>query len=218
MRPIGFSTGALAYADFRAALRMMDQKELQTVQLSALRQAELVPLFEAIPSLDLSGFEYVSIHAPSQFDANWEAASCELIAAEVERLSPKCWPIVLHPDSITDFGLWRELGASICIENMDKRKTCRRKPRSCIPLRMPVEIVIMLAGPIFRQLCKLIRWNALHVVEDTALSTALINYDIGKDAKDWKMAQSGRQEVSRLTDLVDKVEQAVQKRLHYQEA
>lgn len=122
MRPVGFSTGALAYADFREALRMLDQKEVQTVELSALRQDELVPLLQAIPSLDLTGFNYVSIHAPSQYDANWEAALCEQIAGEAA-----CgWPIVLHPDAISDFGLWRKFGASICIENMDKRKPVGR--------------------------------------------------------------------------------------------
>ena len=80
MRPVGFSTGALAYGDFRAALRMLDQKNVQALELSALRQNELVPLLQALPSLDLSGFRYVSIHAPSQFDANWEAVLCERIS------------------------------------------------------------------------------------------------------------------------------------------
>jgi hypothetical protein len=122
MRPIGFSTGALAYADFREALRMLDHKEVQTVELSALRRDELVPLLQAIPSLDLSGFQYVSIHAPGQFEANWEAALWEQLCREKTR----GWPIVLHPDSIIDFGLWRELGASVCIENMDKRKPVGR--------------------------------------------------------------------------------------------
>jgi len=122
MRPIGFSTGALAYADFREGLRMLEGRGVQAVELSALRQEELVPLLQAIPSLDLSGFEYVSIHAPSQFDANWERSLWEQIAGEVRR----GWPIVLHPDAISDFGLWRELGASICIENMDKRKSIGR--------------------------------------------------------------------------------------------
>jgi hypothetical protein len=125
MRPIGFSTGALAYADFRRALRMLEHKEVQAVELSALREAELIPLLEAIPSLDLSRFDYVSIHAPSQYDAGWERALCELIDGERVR----GWPIVLHPDAVRDFGLWRELGELICIENMDKRKPIGRSAR-----------------------------------------------------------------------------------------
>jgi hypothetical protein len=67
MRPIGFSTGALAYADFQRGLAMMRCKKLQALELSALRQDELVPLLDALVALDLSEFEYVSIHAPSQF-------------------------------------------------------------------------------------------------------------------------------------------------------
>jgi hypothetical protein len=122
MRPIGFSTGALAYSNFREGLRMLEHRGLQAVELSALRQGELDPLLQAIPSLDLSGFSYVSIHAPSQFEAGWEAPMREKLVGVAER----GWPIVLHPDAINDFGLWRELGASICIENMDKRKPVGR--------------------------------------------------------------------------------------------
>jgi hypothetical protein len=124
MRPVGFSTGALAFADFREGLRMLRHTAVQAVELSALRQPELTPLLEAIPSLDLAEFQYISIHAPSQFDANLEAALQQQLAGVT-----RAWPIVLHPDAIRDFGLWRELGASVCIENMDKRKPVGRSAR-----------------------------------------------------------------------------------------
>ncbi len=39
---------------------------------------------------------------------------------------PDNWPIILHPDAISDFELWRELCARVCIENMDKRKRIGR--------------------------------------------------------------------------------------------
>ena len=129
MRPTGFSTGALAYADFREGLNMLRGKAVQAVELSALRQGELTPLLQAIPSLDLAAFQFVSIHAPSQFDANREAALWEQLAELSASESTAGWPIVLHPDSINDFGLWRELGASVCIENMDKRKPIGRSAR-----------------------------------------------------------------------------------------
>ena len=122
MRPIGFSTGALAYSNFREGLRMLGQEEVQAVELSALRQGELDPLLHAIPSLDLSRFNYISIHVPSQFEAEWEAVMWRMIVDGV----PSGCPIVLHPDAIGDFGLWRELGASVCVENMDKRKPVGR--------------------------------------------------------------------------------------------
>jgi len=35
-------------------------------------------------------------------------------------------PIVVHPDVISDFGMWRELGSAVLLENMDQRKqVCR---------------------------------------------------------------------------------------------
>ena len=60
MRPIGFSTGALAYADFRRGLAMTRAAACAAVELSALRQAELFPLLESLNSLDLTGFDYIS--------------------------------------------------------------------------------------------------------------------------------------------------------------
>jgi hypothetical protein len=122
MRPIGFSTGALAYGDFECGLELVHEHGLQVVELSALRQNELIPMLNAIPRLNLEGFHYISIHAPSCFEPDWEAALRDRLRDEVAR----GWPIVVHPDAISDFGLWRELGEIVCIENMDKRKPIGR--------------------------------------------------------------------------------------------
>ena len=46
MRLIGFSTGALARNDFRRALQMLAERRVRAVELSALRQDELMPLVE----------------------------------------------------------------------------------------------------------------------------------------------------------------------------
>jgi hypothetical protein len=125
MRPIGFSTGALAYADFHRGIHMSRRVPVQAIELSALRQNELVPLLDALNGLDLAGFEYISIHAPSQFDPKWEATLRDRLRDELWR----GWPIVLHPDALCDFSLWRELGSAVCIENMDKRKPIGRSAR-----------------------------------------------------------------------------------------
>jgi hypothetical protein len=125
MRPIGFSTGALAYADFRQGLAMIQRKKLSVVELSALRQNELVPLLNALQILDLSAFKYVSLHAPSQFQPDFEVNFVNRLLGEVWRE----WPIVVHPDAISDFSLWRQLGSAICVENMDKRKPLGRSVR-----------------------------------------------------------------------------------------
>lgn len=101
---------------------MVRNKGLNSIELSALRQSEFNPLLEALPALDLNGFGYVSIHAPSQYDADWEEALCARLHAEAWRK----WPIVVHPDAIHDFSLWRSLGPLVCVENMDKRKPVGR--------------------------------------------------------------------------------------------
>lgn len=119
MRPIGFSTGALALADFRRGLAMTQAAPVCTaVEMSALRQPELQPLLEALDDLDLSRFNYVSLHAPSQFRPEWETQAVSLLRAQLHR----GWPIVVHPDVLTRMDLWREFGSLLCIENMDKRK------------------------------------------------------------------------------------------------
>lgn len=124
MRPIGFSTGALALSDFRLGLAMTQSSpECSAIELSALRHPELLPLLDSLDTLDLSRFTYVSIHAPSQFPPEWEAKAARRLHAVV--LS-RGWPIVVHPDGLTDMALWREFGSLLCIENMDKRKPIGR--------------------------------------------------------------------------------------------
>jgi hypothetical protein len=125
MREIGFSTGALAYADFRRGLEIMRRKRLAAVELSALRQNELIPMLDALPTLNLSDFKYISIHAPSQFEEHLEKLLWARLSAEVWR----GWPIVVHPDSLSDLSLWREFGSAISVENMDKRKPIGRSAR-----------------------------------------------------------------------------------------
>jgi hypothetical protein len=101
---------------------MVQSHKLDAVELSALRQPELIPLLDSLDSLDLSAFSYVSIHAPSQFELNSE----EALWGRVHRELSRGWPIVVHPDALTDMGLWREFGPLLCIENMDKRKPIGR--------------------------------------------------------------------------------------------
>jgi hypothetical protein len=48
MQPIGFSTGALAFADFRSGIEMVRRKGSQFIELSAQRQEELSPLFRTL--------------------------------------------------------------------------------------------------------------------------------------------------------------------------
>ncbi len=135
MRRIGFSTGALALGDFVSALRMLQGKRCDAVELSALRQAELAPLIEAADALDLHQFAAVSFHAPSKIDPHFEREAVELLSRVVQ----KKWIVVLHPDAITDFALWAPFGPWLALENMDKRKAIGRSAHEMMELfeRLP---------------------------------------------------------------------------------
>ena len=122
MRPIGFSTGALALGDFRKALSMLAGAETKAIELSALRDTELGPLMQALSGLDLREFAYVSIHVPSKFKSFTEAE----VAAALHPCIDLKIPLVIHPDAIRDPSRWELFGSLLCIENMDKRKQTGR--------------------------------------------------------------------------------------------
>jgi hypothetical protein len=117
---VGFSTGALARGDFRAGIELQRGQGSDAIELSALREHELQPLIDALPSLDLADFTHVSVHAP--------AGMVELDAGSLTDLLsrlPEEWPIIVHPTVIGEPEPWRRLGARLCIENMDRRKPGR---------------------------------------------------------------------------------------------
>ena len=101
---------------------MLRNKSVQALELSALRQDELAPLLNGLDQLDLSQFEYIAMHAPSQFAPKDEGRIVELLS----QLRERGWPVVLHPDAVFDFSLWRRLGKMLCVENMDRRKPIGR--------------------------------------------------------------------------------------------
>ena len=106
MRPIGFSTGALARGDFRKALTLLQARGIEVVELSALRLDELEPLITALPRLDLASFKFVSIHAPSRFGAELERRVVSLL--NVEHARP--YPVAVHPDVVFTPSIWRGFG------------------------------------------------------------------------------------------------------------
>jgi hypothetical protein len=122
MRPIGFSTGALAYGDFRRGLAILGGGHTKVVELSALRENELIPLIAALDSLDLSRFAYISVHAPSRYEPSHERQIIDLLKSVVNR----GWAIVLHPDTVHDFAAWAVFRDLLFIENMDKRNQTGR--------------------------------------------------------------------------------------------
>jgi hypothetical protein len=122
MRPIGFSTGAIAKGDFRRALQLLAPFRLPAIELSALRLHELPELVEAADELDLAGYRYISVHAPSHF----AVADEKSVASMLTEFADRGWSIILHPDVIATDTLWREFGDQLLIENSDKRKIVGR--------------------------------------------------------------------------------------------
>ena len=121
MRRIGFSTGALAKGDFRKGIKLQEGR-VNALELSALREDELAPLSEALATLNLSKFAYVSFHAPSQ-RARYTVA--ELVAFH-GKVSPYVRSIIGHPDIIENPVTWRPIEKSLVLENMDQRKPIGR--------------------------------------------------------------------------------------------
>lgn len=115
---IGYSTGSLALGDFRRALSFLRNKNINAVELSALRETEITILLESIDDLNLNQFEYISFHAPSKLKIFTEEEIVELLVPILNRQ----WPIIVHPDIIQKPHIWHKLGKYLCIENMDKRK------------------------------------------------------------------------------------------------
>ncbi|MEQ8785604.1 MAG: hypothetical protein RIC55_04865 [Pirellulaceae bacterium] len=128
MRHVGFSTGALAKGDFRRGIDLQ-RSHCDALELSALREGELDALIEALPKLDLAGFAYVSFHAPSRL----EKLSERELVERLQRLGEPVSAIIVHPDVIHDFSLWRPLGRRLVLENMDQRKPIARTARELRP-------------------------------------------------------------------------------------
>lgn len=121
---IGFSTGSIALDDVRRGLDVATHRRAKAIELSALREEELDPLLSSLGDLHsrLESFEHIAFHAPSRRNKLSEA---ELVS-KLQQVADRNWAIIVHPDMISDFSLWRKLGRAVCIENMDKRKKTGR--------------------------------------------------------------------------------------------
>lgn len=116
MRRIGFSTGALARGDFREGIRLQVGR-CDAIELSALREEELDPLVDAISTLSLETFPYVSFHAPSHLQ-KWNEKQ---VVTRLMQLPEIIESIIVHPNIITDDRHWVRLGSRLVVENMDQR-------------------------------------------------------------------------------------------------
>src|SRR2546427_8256144 len=112
---IGFSTGALAKGDIALGIERARELGLATVELSALRLRELDTLVNVVAAQNLSDFEYVALHAPTNFGPADERAIVETLG---KLAHSRQWPVIVHPDTICDFELWRPMESLLYVENM----------------------------------------------------------------------------------------------------
>jgi len=121
---IGFSTGALEKGNYKNAIQWLLRSHVQTVELSALRFEELEPMIGELESLPIASFRHVSFHAPSYFPEEAEESVVNLL----RRVKSKGWNIIVHPDVIRNYWLWKPFGSTLLVENMDRRKPIGRTP------------------------------------------------------------------------------------------
>ena len=120
----------------------MQEHEIEAVELSALRIDELAPLIEALPSLDLHQFTYVSIHAPSHFPPHLEP----WLTAQFGEVAANGYPVVVHPDAILQPDFWRPLGNNLASPSaersqsyVDSLSACQQ-PVSALTLDTPARL------------------------------------------------------------------------------
>lgn len=123
MSRIGFSTGALAMGHIERGVDIARSLGLGVIELSALRLRELNGLIDFVSKEELSDFEYVALHAPTDYKALDEQRVAEILGTIARE---RQWPVILHPDVVCEFGNWVPLGPWLCVENMDKRKPSGR--------------------------------------------------------------------------------------------
>jgi hypothetical protein len=117
---LGCSTGYMheQRGDWPGLVRSAAAQCPFAVELAALSEPELpglVRYLEACPSLP---FHFVSVHAPSK---KRRVPEVDLVAM-LARLPRSIDAVVVHPDAIGDPSLYRALGHTLAIENMDARK------------------------------------------------------------------------------------------------
>lgn len=105
--------------------RQVAQAELvseDVAELSALSEPEMDSLLDFLRERSKLPFYYLSVHGPSKDLSRTES---ELVDALVE-IAQFVDSIVMHPDTIENFSLFRKLGSKLVIENMDSRKSWGR--------------------------------------------------------------------------------------------
>jgi hypothetical protein len=117
---VGCSTGFMSEqrGDWPALVAHAARQSSFAVELAALGEPELPGLVRYLQQGPSLPFLFVSVHAPSKHRRIPELDLVGMLA------DLPCWvdAVVVHPDSIGEPSLYRSLGRTLAIENMDVRK------------------------------------------------------------------------------------------------
>lgn len=128
---LGSSTGYMheRRGDWPGLVRAAAAESAFAVELAALSEPELPGLVRYLESGPSLPFLFVSVHAPSK---QRRIPEVDLVAM-LGRLPCSIDAIVVHPDALGDPGLYRPLGRTLVIENMDARKEDGRSAEELAP-------------------------------------------------------------------------------------
>lgn len=122
---LGFSTGCLYKSGLTENWRLKHIKaaDCKVVELGFIRVSDLVTGTEFLTSTDLSGFDYVSLHAPKhEYKNDDRTDKIFRLINVINRLRPLDL-VVFHPDTVTDLGVLDIDDFPVALENMDNRKS-----------------------------------------------------------------------------------------------
>jgi hypothetical protein len=130
--PLGASTGYMGdlRGDWDAQVGVALEVSPFAIELSALSEPELPSLAHFLLTGPNLPFRYLSLHGPSKSLSSDE----ERLVAALVALAPYADAIVMHPDTIDDPTLFRPLGHTLLIENMDSRKKSGRDAMELEPI------------------------------------------------------------------------------------
>ncbi|MBI2669968.1 MAG: hypothetical protein HYX20_02410 [Candidatus Yanofskybacteria bacterium] len=122
---LGFSTGCLykSIADEKDRLSFLRDSGQSVVELGLVKLNVFEREITRIGWNDLSGFDYVSLHAPvAEYGYNVQTDLIFIKIARVHRIRPFDL-VVFHPDTVEDFSVFETCPSfPVAFENMDKRK------------------------------------------------------------------------------------------------
>lgn len=119
-RNIGASTGFMSahYGEWPSLVSQATAISTVAVELSALSEPELPSLLDFLTGAPPLPFLFVAVHGPTKARAMPEDELVEMLSALVGRVDV----IVMHPDVMQEPGRYSDLGSTLAVENMDRRK------------------------------------------------------------------------------------------------